>query len=88
MSVEELQEAIAAKRSELTEVQTTSKATERELLERKKQLSARKAELMDGVQARMELIDMLRRDIVRMANEESARVSQQEFDQPLPPLRP
>jgi predicted transcriptional regulator len=87
MNPEELQEAIAAKRSELAEIQAAGKATERELQERRAQLAARKTELMDGVQARMDLVEMLRRDIIRMANEESARVAQQEFDHPLPPLK-
>jgi hypothetical protein len=36
----------------------------------------------------MELIEMLRRDVVRMANDESARCAQLEFDAPLPPLKP
>jgi DNA repair exonuclease SbcCD ATPase subunit len=86
MSVESLREEIAAKRTELTEIQAKSKATERELLDRKNELASRKAELMDGVQGRMDPIDMLQKDIVWMANEEYAHITQHEFEYPLPPL--
>jgi hypothetical protein len=82
MSEEEILESISQKKSELTELQTNGKITERVLLEQRNDLAATKAELMSGVHARMELIEMLRVDIVRMAYEESARIAEQEFDSP------
>jgi chromosome segregation ATPase len=88
MSVAELQAAVARKRAELANIQGEGKAVERELREQRSGLAARKAELMSAVEARMELIEMLRRDVVRMANDESARCAQLEFDAPLPPLKP
>lgn len=82
MSAEELTAEVAAKKAELAELQSHNKQVEKELQEKKKALMAEKSEMMEGVQARMELIDMLRRDITRMAYDESIRIAQQEYDHP------
>lgn len=82
MSAEELASEIAAKKAELAELQAHNKQVERDLQEKKKALTTEKSEMMEAVQARMELIDMLRRDITRMAYDESIRIAQQEFDHP------
>ena len=79
---ESLQAEIAAKKEELVELQGNSKRVEREGQVRRDALAAEKAELLEGVKARMELIDMLKRDIVRMAAEETIRIAQQEYDNP------
>lgn len=79
---EDLQAEIAAKKEELVELQGNSKRVEREGQVRRDALAAEKAELLEGVKARMELIDMLKRDIVRMAASETIRIAQQEYDNP------
>ena len=84
MSEVDLVAEIAAKKVELAELQGHSKSFEKDMQEKKKALSAEKEELMKGVQARMELIEMLRRDITRMAYEETIRIAQQEYDNPAP----
>jgi N-acetylglucosamine-6-phosphate deacetylase len=88
MSAAEIADAVGRKRDELADIQSGGKVVERELQEQRSVLAARKADLMSAVETRMELIEMLRRDIVRMANDESARCAQLDYDAQLPPLKP
>lgn len=87
MSAEELVAQIAAKKVELAEVQARKKDIEREFQGQLKDMVAEKDELSAGIDARMDVIQMLKRDILRMAYEESLRIADQEFEQP-PPAKP
>jgi peptidoglycan hydrolase CwlO-like protein len=79
MSSEELKAEIERKKAELTDLRTKSKALEKELQEKRGELSETKSELVSAIEARMELIEMIRYDVVRMAYEDVARASQREF---------
>ena len=80
MSCEELQVLIEKKKSELTELQQNSKTRERELQEKKELLEKQKSDLLKAIKARIQLIDMLKKDIIRMAYEESCNAIQQDFE--------
>lgn len=79
-SVDELRFIIDEKKSKLEKIKAESKTKEKSLQTEVDMLNKEKSDLMAGVQARIQLIDMLKRDIIRMAYEETARISQNEFD--------
>lgn len=81
-SIEELREIIKDKKVELENIKSESKIKEKTLQAEVEILNREKTDLMAGVQARIQLVDMLKRDIVRMAYEETARIAQNEFDHP------
>lgn len=77
---------IQSLKEQLFEIQKDSKETERSLLQEEKVLKDEKEQLLSGIQARMQLIDILKRDIVRMAYSESTRIAESEYNK-LPPLQ-
>ncbi|KAK8894369.1 hypothetical protein M9Y10_022804 [Tritrichomonas musculus] len=89
MSKEEIlqaQEQIKKLKEQLIEIQKESKETERALLQDQKVLQQEKEQLLTGIQARMQLIDILKRDIAKMAYNESTRIAESEYNK-LPPLQ-
>ena len=77
---------IQSLKEQLLEIQKDSKETERSLLQEEKVLKDEKEQLLSGIQARMQLIDILKRDIVRMAYSESTQIAESEYNK-LPPLQ-
>ena len=84
--IEQAQEQIKKLKDQLLEVQKDCKETERTLLQDQKVLQEEKDQLLAGIQARMQLVDILKRDIARMAYAESARIAETEYNK-LPPLQ-
>ena len=82
-----MEEEIAAKKQELVEIQAGSKDVERVLQAKRDALAAEKAELMEAVKARMELIEMIKTDVYRMGFEDAVRVQEVEFKQPVAPAK-
>ncbi|OHT17582.1 hypothetical protein TRFO_00831 [Tritrichomonas foetus] len=83
--IEAAQEQIKELKAQLIELQKESKEIERSLSQDQKVLAQEKDQLMSGIQARMQLIDILKRDIIRMAYVESVRIAETEYNK-LPPL--
>ena len=82
-----MEEEIAAKKQELMEIQAGSKDVERVMQAKRDALAAEKAELMEAVKARMELIEMIKTDVYRMGFEDAVRVQEVEFKQPVAPAK-
>ena len=83
---EQAQDQIKKLKDQLLEIQNESKETERALLQDQKVLQQEKDQLLTGIQARMQLIDILKRDIAKMAYVESTRIAETEYNK-LPPLQ-
>ena len=73
-------------KEQLSVVQTKSKEAERVLNQEQKILQEEKEELLKGIQVRMQLVDILKRDIARIAYIESTRIAETEYNK-LPPLQ-
>lgn len=78
--IEKAQEQIKKLKEQLLEIQAESKETERVLLQDQKVLQQEKEQLLTGIQARMQLVDILKRDIARMAYSESTRIAETEYN--------
>ena len=83
--VKAAQEQVKELKEQFTELQKETREMERSLTHDQKILQQEKDQLLAGIKARMQLIDILKRDIIRMAYNESIRISEQEFNK-LPPL--
>ncbi|EAX89063.1 hypothetical protein TVAG_322990 [Trichomonas vaginalis G3] len=82
MSEEELRQQIDNVKESIEKIKRESKENERELVEQTQILEDEKKELIEGIKARMQLIDMLKRDIYRVAYEQSLKVTDIEHSKP------
>lgn len=69
-----LEEEIEAARQELGQLQEHNSGIEKEMQAHMKALTKEHEELMEAVQARMELIEMIKTDIMQLAFREAMRV--------------
>lgn len=72
-SVSEVRNEIEENKRIIEEIKSKSKQTEKDLDDQIKILSKEKSDLITGIEARMQLIDMIKRDIYRMSYEEGLR---------------
>lgn len=72
-SVSEMRNEIEENKRIIEEIKSKSKQTEKDLDDQIKILSKEKSDLITGIEARMQLIDMIKRDIYRMSYEEGLR---------------
>jgi acetyl-CoA carboxylase alpha subunit len=75
---EELRAQIIEVKASIDEMKAVSKKNETDLKKQVESLSKEKSELIAGIKARMELIAMLKRDIMRMAYEQELKVTDEE----------
>ena len=79
LTIEELREKIKREQAVLNEIKSQSKVNENNLKQQADFLKKEQSDLIQGLQARMELVSMLKKDILRMAYSESLRVDSAEY---------
>ena len=83
---EDIREQIQEIKQQIQEMKNNSKTNENELKQQVSILEKEKQDLIAGVKARMQLVDMLKRDIARMAYEQALTVADSEHAKP--PAKP
>ena len=78
-TIEELRDKVQKEQAVLNEIKTQSKNNENNLKQQAEFLKKEQADLIQGVQSRMKLINMLKKDIMRMAYSESLRIDSAEY---------
>lgn len=88
LNEEELRQKIDEVKESIEKIKRASKENEKELMQQVKDMENEKSELIEAIKARMQLIDMLKRDIYRVAYEQSLKITDDEHAKPKPSPRP
>ena len=79
---EQIRREIQQIKSSIEQMKAASKQSENDLKQQSELLEKEKQDLIAGVKARMQLVDMLKRDIARMAYQQALNVADTEHAKP------
>ena len=81
---ENLRQQIEEIKASIEEMKKTSKTNENELKQQVQVLEKEKQDLITGVKARMQLLDILKRDIARISYDQALKMTDAEHAKPNP----
>ena len=79
---ENLRQQIEEVKAAIEQMKTTSRSNENELKQQVQVLEKEKQDLITGVKARMQLLDILKRDIARISYSQALKMTDAEHSKP------